>query len=273
MSFGIHLENVAIVLNGPKYPENVGSTARAMKNMGLKDLVVVSPLNPDMEKMLRMATHAAKDIIETMAVFDDLHTALAPFHWIVGTTARLGGKRPVTGSPEKLMRDLVPISAENRIAFMFGPEDRGLTNEDLRYCQTILNIPTAGFSSLNVSQAVMVLCYEIYKTRLKAKPEFVPRLAGRHELDGMFGQLKDILIRINYINDQNPDYWMNKIRHFCTRMRFTAKEVAIIRGICRQINWYAGKMRREGYADAVRENHYETDTIRSSGEGASGNPG
>ncbi|MBW2564903.1 MAG: RNA methyltransferase, partial [Deltaproteobacteria bacterium] len=73
-----------------------------------------------------------------------------------------------------------------------------------------------------------------------------PRLANRHELDGMYDQLKDILVKISYINHENPDYWMNKLRYFFTRMQLRAREVSIIRGICRQINWYGKKRYEDG---------------------------
>ena len=73
-----------------------------------------------------------------------------------------------------------------------------------------------------------------------------PRLANRHELDGMYRQLKELLVKISYINAENPDYWMNKLRHFGTRMKLQAKEVSMIRGICRQIDWYGKKCYEEG---------------------------
>jgi tRNA/rRNA methyltransferase len=129
---------------------------------------------------------------------------------------------------------------------LFGPEDRGLTNEELRLCHALVNIPTAQFSSLNLAQAVMVLSYELFKASLPEPGTATPRLATRIELDGMYGQIKDILVRINYIQPENPDYWMNKIRHFFSRLQLRGGEVSIIRGICRQIQWYAGKCHQDG---------------------------
>ncbi|MCP4368038.1 MAG: RNA methyltransferase, partial [Deltaproteobacteria bacterium] len=138
-----------------------------------------------------------------------------------------------------------------RVAIVFGPEDRGLSNENIRLCHVLVNIPTAEFSSLNLAQAVMVICFEIFSAGRKENQEFVPRLANRHELDGMYDQLKDILVKISYINHENPDYWMNKLRYFFTRMQLRAREVSIIRGICRQIDWY-GKKR---YEDGLKNNN------------------
>lgn len=113
-------------------------------------------------------------------------------------------------------------------------------------CHLLVNIPTAEFSSLNLAQSVMVICYELFKATLGPAKRFTPRLASRHELDGMYDQIKEILVRISYIQPDNPDYWMNKLRHFLSRVQLRAGEVSIIRGICRQINWYAGKCYRDG---------------------------
>jgi tRNA/rRNA methyltransferase len=135
------------------------------------------------------------------------------------------------------------------VGLLFGPEDRGLTNEDIRLCHELVTIPTAEFSSLNLAQAVMILCYELQRFNQPKGNTFAPRLANRHELEGMYAQLKDILVRISYIQPDNPDYFMNNIRHFGTRMKLRAKEVSIIRGICRQIDWFGEKCYREGLKD------------------------
>ncbi|MEJ2155086.1 MAG: RNA methyltransferase [Desulfobacteraceae bacterium] len=241
-----NLRNITIVLNKPRYPENIGAAARAACNMGVENLAVVQPENYDVERVLRLATHAAKPVVAHIDRFDDLKTALAPYHFVVGTTARLGGERSSVLTPDSVARDLILLSEENRVALLFGPEDRGLTNEELRLCHRLVHIPTSHFSSLNLGQAVMVLCYEVFKATLPDSKPFKPRLASRHELDGMYEQVKDILVRIDYIQPDNPDYWMNKLRHFFSRLQLRAAEVSIIRGICRQINWYAGKCHKDG---------------------------
>ena len=157
MSDSIHLDHITIILHRPRYAENIGAAARAMRNMGIRLLMVVDPENYDLPRVLKMATHAAADVVERMTICKNLKTALSPYHYVVGTTARLGKQRQVIQSPAKLAKMLVPISHKNRIAIVFGPEDRGLSNEDLRYCHSLVNIPTAEFSSLNLSQAVMII--------------------------------------------------------------------------------------------------------------------
>ncbi|GBC64090.1 rRNA methyltransferase [Desulfonema ishimotonii] len=248
MSHKICLDNIAIVLNQPRFSENIGAAARAMRNMGIRELVVVHPYKLDMERVTRMATHAASDVVADIRFADTLQEALAPFGFVAATTARLGGQR-VVHTPPVMAQKLIPVSHENRVALVFGREDRGLSNEDLRLCHALVNIPTDEFSSLNLAQAVMVMCYELYTATLSEKRPFSPRLASRYELDGMYDQLKDVLIRISYVNPENPDYWMNHIRNFFTRLRLRAREVSIIRGLIRQVNWYAEKRYQDGLAE------------------------
>jgi tRNA/rRNA methyltransferase len=92
----------------------------------------------------------------------------------------------------------------------------------------------------------MILCYELYCFSSGKSGEFAPRLAKQVELEAMYEQLKDVLVRISFINPDNPDYFMNNLRHFCSRLQLRAKEVQIVRGICRQILWYGKKCHRDG---------------------------
>ncbi len=249
MTLKIRLENVSIILHRPRYPENIGAAARAICNMGMSDLVVVSPENDDIERIRTLATHAASQVVDNIRRFADLREALSPFGFVAGTTARLGGQRDAIMSPETLAQRLVPISQENRVAILFGPEDRGLTNEDLRRCHGLVNIPTDDFSSLNLAQAVVIVGYALFTAGRRHAGGAAPRLAQRHELDGMYDQLREILVKINYVNPENPDYWMHKIRQFFTRLELRAREVSIIRGIIRQVNWYSRKRYDDGVAD------------------------
>jgi tRNA/rRNA methyltransferase len=214
--------------------------------MGISRLVLVEPENCDLTRVVRMATHAALDVVENMEVFSDLKTALRPFSYVVGTTARLGGERQEVRAPREVAARLVSICAKNAIALVFGPEDRGLSNADLRLCHELVTIPSADFSSLNLAQAVMVLCYELFLAgRQERSKPFVPKLANRHELDAMYEHLKEIFVRINFINRENPDFWMRSIRRFFSRAGLQARDVKVIRGICRQIDWYSEQCRQQ----------------------------
>jgi tRNA/rRNA methyltransferase len=242
----VKLENIGVVLVQPQIPENIGSVARAMNNMGISRLILVKPENCDLTRILKMATGTSIDIVEAMEVQDELTTALNPFQYVVGTTGRTGSQRPALTNPRKLAKDLAAISQENRVAILFGPEDRGLSNEHLRYCHTIATIPTSRFASLNLSQAVMIICYEIFLAAQKPPEELIPRLANKFELEGMYDHLKQVLMKIGFINPQNPEHWMLNIRRFLSRIPLRARDVRIIRGICRQIDWYTARVSKDG---------------------------
>ncbi|MFP3929076.1 MAG: RNA methyltransferase [Desulfobacteraceae bacterium] len=234
----LKLENIAIVLIEPQIPENIGSAARAMHNMGINRLVLVSPKNCDLSRILKTATGTSIDVVEEMEVHQDLLDAIGPYGYVVGTTARLGSHRPAMTDPRRLAGELSSIAQENLVAVLFGPEDKGLSNQHLRYCHTIATIPTAGFSSLNLAQAVMVFCYEIFiAARGPAEPA-VPRMADRFELEGMYEHIREVLQRIGFLDPQNPEHWMLNIRRFLPRVPLRARDVRIIRGVCRQIDWY-----------------------------------
>jgi len=181
-----NLDNITIVLKGPKFPGNVGSAARCAKNMGLSKMIVVGNRDLDDEAVRQMATHVAKDIVNGIRHFDTLDEALAGFTWIVGTTARQGSGRGPVVTPRRMAETLVGLSRDNEIAILFGPEDTGLTNDDLRFCQTLVTIPTVGFKSLNLSHAVMVLCYELLVARMDPSTPAVGKLASSRELEGMY---------------------------------------------------------------------------------------
>ncbi len=253
MPEAIRLDHLAIVLHRPRFSENIGAAARAACNMGVSRLIVVDPRRYELERVLSLSTHAAGDLVDRIEIASDLKSALSPFGYVVGTTARVGNQRKGLLSPREMAERIIPISAENHVAFVFGPEDRGLTNDDLTLCHGLVHIPTADFSSINLAQSVMIVAYELFQARRDEKSPAVPRLATRHELDGMYDQLRDILARIHYINPEHPDYWMSRIRRFCTRMELRAAEVSIIRGICRQINWYARKNYEAGLAAGKTE--------------------
>jgi len=241
------LDNLAIVLMAPKYPENIGAAARCAMNMGISRLIIVRKEVPDEEKMLKMATHKAAHLIRHLAHFDNLKDALAPFSHVVGTTARQGRKRLIENSPRHMPETILPLLKNNRVALLFGPEHRGLTNDDLKYCQTTVTIPTADFSSLNLAQAVAILCYELYWSIMYSEKikSSSPKLVSSYELEGMYEHVENLLDRIGFLNTNDPAYWMRNIRRFLGRVSLRSKEARIIRGFCRQFLWYDEQHKKE----------------------------
>ncbi|MBW2659025.1 MAG: TrmJ/YjtD family RNA methyltransferase [Deltaproteobacteria bacterium] len=230
------LSQLAIVLVRPKYPGNIGATARIAWNMGIPNLVLVSDNLPERESMAQMATHKAAHLIDTMNVYPNLAEAVAPYSVIVGTTARRGRQRLMEKSPRELVKTIVPRLPNNRVALLFGPEDSGLTNDDLKYCHLLSAIPTADFSSLNLAQAVAIHCYELYYGVIHSQKDMLPapRLASSFELESMYSYLEKSLTRIEFIGGKSCIYWMNNIRQFFSQIELSSKDSNIIRRICKK---------------------------------------
>jgi tRNA/rRNA methyltransferase len=262
------LDNIAIVLMAPKYPENIGAAARCAMNMGISRLIVVHDEAPDQEKMLKMATHKAAHLIEGLKRFKHLEEALAPFSHVVGTTARQGRKRRIENSPRFMLDTILPMLENNQVALLFGPENRGLTNDDLKYCQTTVTIPTADFSSLNLAQAVAILSYELYWGIMYSGKDLnsSPKLATSHELEGMYEHLEKLLNQIGFLRTDDSSYWIRNIRHFLGRVRLRAKEARIIRGFCRQFLWYDDQLKKHGAEVVMSQNFTLSRDAEANGE-------
>lgn len=235
-----NLSNLAVILVNPIYSENIGSTARACANFGISELILVNPENLEEEKMKAMATKSGIPIIEKMKIFKDLPTALKNFNYVIGTTARLGKHRLVHYTPKELAPYIAELSINNRVAILFGNERFGLSNEELSYCDQVITIPTTQHASLNVSQAVVIILYEIFQSASIPKiPK--PKLATKEELDIMYFIIEKTLESIDYIPHENKTLWLTNIKRFLSKLELTSKEVKIIKGFCRQLLWALGK--------------------------------
>ncbi|XOF35084.1 MAG: RNA methyltransferase [Candidatus Electrothrix sp. YB6] len=236
------LPGTGIILVRPKYPENIGASARIACNFGIEQLSVVADELPDQARMLKMATHKAAHLIHNLQFVATTREAAAPYHFIVGTTARRGKHRVLENTPDQAMAELVPLTAGHQTALMFGPENTGLTNEDLDFCQFTSTIPTADFSSLNLAQAVAIHCYELSRAvNQEEKSDKEGVYANSYDLEGMYEHIEEALSRITFIRHTNRTYWMRNIRQFLSRTKIKKKEASLIRGVCRKFLWYSGQ--------------------------------
>ncbi len=245
------LENLAVVLFRPKFSENVGSTARAMANMGAKRLIIVSPLNYDEGRARALATPKGISILEQAEFVDELAPALTDFQLVFGTTARTGGWRKGVITPEAAAPNVIETLTEGgAVALVFGPEDQGLTNDETCICSQLLTIPTTEeASSLNLAQAVLVVLYECAKSARNRpfRPAGPPssRLATHGERDTLFHTVRDTLLAIDFLHAENPEYWMLPFRRFVERVHLKRNEFNLLMGICRQAQWIAQKAGRD----------------------------
>jgi len=238
----IRSDSISIFLVRPKFPENIGSVARAMKNMGLSRLVVVNGCSPLHANAYKLAS-GAEDILERAEEFFTLREAISEMGCVVGTTSRRGKERDPDLTPEALVRKLIPLSQKNLIGLAFGSEKEGLTNEELSLCHLSVKIPSMeSFPSLNLAQAVMVVSYELFKNAMEV-PKKEVQLAQAGQLERMLEHMEKILLRVGFLDSKNPQRIMRVLRKLFGRSQMDEREVQILEGIWSQMDYQlrAGK--------------------------------
>ncbi len=264
------LASVRIVLVEPAGPLNVGAVARVMKNMGLRTLVLVNPqCDPLGVEARQMAVHGV-DILEAAQQVATIPAALMGCQRAIATTARVR----TLSTPLEPPRVALPWLLEKSVtsALIFGPEDRGLSNVELNYAQRFVCIPSsAEYPSLNLAQAVAICCYELYHTTqqlsfsgdvgvtpvesqnlpsppcsdqppslLRSAPLPTPDAAEAAPLEAVedyYQHLEAVLLKIGYLYPHTASARMEKFRHLLNRATPTTGEVAMLRGILRQMEW------------------------------------
>ena len=229
--------DVRIVLVGTTHPGNIGATARAMKNMGFTQLVLVGPRVFPHEDATARAS-GAEDVLEQTLVVETLDEAIADCAFVVGASARSRAIGWPTAEPRECARRLLSEAERAPVALVFGPEKSGLTNDDLDRCHMLLTIPTdPAFSSLNLAMAVQVVTYELRQRQLSAsqQPDVPPGddvpLATAAELEHFYRHLEATLTRSGFLDPDNPRLLMRRLRRLFVRALPDQNEVNILRGI------------------------------------------
>jgi tRNA/rRNA methyltransferase len=238
---GINLDAISIVLVRPKFPENIGSVARVMKNMGLTRLILVDGCSPLHANAYKVAS-GAEDILERAEEVPSFTEAISDTACVIGTTSREGEKRRPLLFPRDLMKKLIPLSMRNSIALVFGPEREGLTNQELDHCHLTVRIPSStAFPSLNLSHAVSILCYEFFQCSLPIE-ERPSEVAKTEDLEKMFDHMEKTLIDIGFLDAKHPAPIMRVLRRLFGRSQMNSREVQILHGIWSKVDW---QMRRK----------------------------
>ncbi len=231
--------SVIIVLVEPQSPGNVGMVCRAMKNMGMVRLRLVNPCPTDHPDAAKFAV-AAKDVLQQAEIFPTLAAALADITLSVATTRRHGKYRQEIVTPAEIAERLHSDGGVNRAALVFGREDSGLTTDEVALCRWQATIPTADdYGSLNLAQAVLIFTYEIFRTAGGAIPLSKRVLATGDDLETLFTHMEQSLLRIGFLNPQNPAHLMRTLRRIFARAEMDQREVAVLRGLMSQIDWAA----------------------------------
>ncbi|HKL64086.1 MAG TPA: RNA methyltransferase [Woeseiaceae bacterium] len=224
---------IRIVLVGTTHPGNIGATARAMKNMGLRDLVLVAPRSFPHEEASARAS-GAEDLLDGARVAATLEEAVADCVWVAGASARQRSIAWPELSAREAADKAMAESAAGPVALVFGPEKSGLSNDDLARCQALLYIPTApDFSSLNLAMAVQVVTYEVQMQRASVREppprEVRPATAG--EMEHFYGHLEELLLASRFLDPDNPRHLMRRLRRLFARAEPDRNEINILRGI------------------------------------------
>lgn len=244
------LEGVQTVLVKTRFPENIGMAARACANMGCPSICLVDPERWDREKAGPLATPKGQGLLDAVRVSPTLAEAVASSSLVLGTTARIGGWRQALLSPCRAAREVAEaLSRGERVSLVFGPEDRGLNNEEIIHCQRLATIPTdAAASSLNLAQAVLLMLYEcanaVRAFRALPNAEKPATSDGRavtaDEQERLMAALKTMLLSLDYLHGDNPDYFMMPWRRLFSRANLRRHEYDALMGLCRQVRHKLG---------------------------------
>jgi len=231
--------DIRIVLVGTQHPGNIGSAARAMKTMGLAQLVLVAPEKaPDRDTEAMAA--GADDLVAAAPVHATLADAVADCALVLGCTARNRRVQLEQLDPREAAERALAFAAQGPVALVFGRERTGLDNNELQLCHAAVHIPSdPAFSSLNLAAAVQVLSYEVRMAVLgvrdpaPATPAAAAReaLAQHAELEGFFAQLAEALEQIDFHKGRTPDSAMRKLRRLYLRAGLDSAEVRLLRGV------------------------------------------
>jgi len=232
------LENIKIVLVGTTHPGNIGAVARAMKNMCLSHLALVNPkIFPCAEATSRAS--GADNILQSAQVCESLDEALADCEVVIGASARLRHVEWPQFNPSECASKMLSVASHSKVALIFGRENSGLTNEELDRCHYLMNIPAnQEYSSLNLSQAVQVLCYEIYSQSLKLSGSVDTNpvrtrenLATAEHMEGFYQHLEQMMKDVHFSDLRQSSKLMRRLRRVFFRAQPDMDELRILRGI------------------------------------------
>ncbi len=229
-------ENIYFILVSPEKIRNIGQTARAMKNFGFTKMRIVSPPCGNMKEAYENAVNA-KDVLDKREVFGNIRDAILDLNFLIGTTSR-PQMQPL--APWEIT-DIMLSNPSLKYGILFGTEYRGLSNEELALCHRVVSIPTSEvYPSMNLSHSVCLICYELKKgfiSNENLKYVNSDPLASIAEIENLLEHSTKTLRDIGFLSEQEPKRLIPILRRLSVNISITSKEVRILRGILRQIDW------------------------------------
>ena len=234
---------VRFLLVEPQHPGNIGSAARALKNLGFNRLEVVRPqCDPRAEEARRRAVDAV-ELIDGIAIHPDLDRGLAGARTVVGTSRRLGKHRKPHFRLDEVAAELAGAAASGELALLFGREAHGLSDAELDRCTHLVYFDASEeYPSFNLAHAVLLTAHELRRAMREPLPEGAAEPPADHQArEAMLRHLEATLLRIGFLHEHTREKMMRRIRRMFARAGLTESEVHILRGIARQTDWAAGK--------------------------------
>ena len=244
-----HLDNIAanlrFVMVETTHPGNIGAAARALKNMGQRNLYLVKPkIYPSAEVTARAA--GADDILARAVVCDSLQEAIQDCSLVVATTARARTIPWPVSTPRECAPEIINATASGQVAIVFGRESSGLNNEELELCNMAMQIPAdPDFSSLNVASAIQIICYELLQTIISGEVLELNKIksppATAEQMQLFYEHLAECMADIGYYDPEVPRSLMRRMKRLFNRARLDRDEMNILRGFLSSIQEAAGK--------------------------------
>ncbi len=233
------LDRVHVVLVEPKGPGNIGSVVRAMKNMGLSRLRLVNPVPFRDEAEQKKMGYRSQEIIEASREYPSLSAALQGISRVYLATAKAGKWKRDFLSPEQAAAQVAAAPPGEQIALVFGREDKGVNTDESQLANYFIRIPMAGtYPSLNLSQAVMVVVYELFKAaQAGGRGPELPRMADKRAFERIIDNLWDLMKGLEVREPENG-LFHRSLKRAVSRTRWTAADVAVFDRFCKQVRWY-----------------------------------
>ncbi len=229
---------ITFFLVRPQFAGNAGAAARALQNCGFKKMALVDPAFTKKHVDITKFAVGAKKLIDRAPLYDCLKQGLRSYKYVIGTSRRRGAYRKNILTLFDLPTLLEKLPKRGKIALLFGHEANGLDNEELALCQHILEIPASPLNaSFNLGQAVLLTAYEIFRMTPALPPTQETLYPSIAQLEGMYEHLREALMEIGFIKNENPEHMPRILRNIFHRAHLTETEVRVIRGIARQMLW------------------------------------
>jgi tRNA/rRNA methyltransferase len=243
------LKNLHVVMVEPKNPGNIGAAVRAMKNMGVSRLRLVKPVeyreNVEQKKM----GYRAQDITGKSKEYDTLEDALEDISVVFLATCKKGKWKQDFILPEQAAEIIAQRVHKEKIAVVFGREDSGVTIDESQLADYYIQIPMAGgYPSLNLSQAVLLVLYEIFKKAADVQPLTYPKVAEKKAFERLYDNIW-YLMKGLLIKEPDKGLFHRSLRRALNRTRWTNADIAVFDRACKQVRWFVNTKTKDDFVD------------------------